>query len=375
MSKRLVLLGGGHAHLHVLQDFARQPLAGTELLLITPFARQVYSGMVPGVVAGHYAPDASAIALQPLATAARARWVEASAVGLDAAARCVQLSDGRVAEYDLLSIDTGGVMDRDRLPGAREQGLFVRPMESFLRLLPAFIELAQRRVLDVVVLGGGAAGVELALALQHRLGLELPGATRGAERVRMTLLTGGGEVLTAYPAGVQRRAIRVLAARGIALVKDSCVALQAGTAQLQGGARLACDAALIATGAEAPSWLGDSGLALDAQGFVQTGATQQSSSHAEVFAVGDVASRIDAPHARSGVYAVRAGPPLALNLRHWLGGGELQAHRPQKRTLNLLACGDKQAIASWGSWSAQGAWAWWWKDRIDRGFVRRFSMR
>ena len=107
--------------------------------------------------------------------------------------------------------------------------------------------------------------------------------------------------------------------------------------------------------------------------FVLTGATLQSRSNPEVFAVGDVSTRDDAPHAKSGVYAVRAGPPLAQNLRRFVAGEALQPHRPQQRTLNLISCGEKRAIAAWGGWSAQGRWVWWWKDRIDRSFVARYS--
>ena len=64
---------------------------------------------------------------------------------------------------------------------------------------------------------------------------------------------------------------------------------------------------------------------------------------------------------------------LALNLRRFIGAGELQPYAPQPRALNLLSCGEQRAIMAWGDWAAEGRWAWWWKDRIDRGFVRRFS--
>ena len=367
MTKRLLLLGGGHAQVHVLQALAREPLVGAEVALITPFARQLYSGMVPGLVAGHYRVEQCAIALRPLADAAHVQFIEGAAVELDAAARRVQLADGRIAEYDVLSLDTGSVMDRDQLPGAREHGLFVRPIEHFVRLLDGLLDLASRRVLDIVVIGAGAAGIELALALQHRL------AGRGEERARVALVTGGPEPLSGYAPGVIRRAAQALARHKITVFRESCTALEPGAVLLGSGARLACDAPLLATGAQAPAWLAGSGLALDERGFVATGPTLQSRSHAEVFAAGDVATRMDAPHAKSGVHAVRAGPALALNLRRFIGGGVLEPHTPQRRTLNLISCGEKRAIASWGDWSAQGRWAWWWKDRIDRAFVARCS--
>ena len=370
MSKRLLLLGGGHAHVHVLQALAREAMAGADVALVTPFARQLYSGMVPGLVAGHYGVDDCTIALPALAQAAGVRFVEGAAAQLDTAARCVTLADGRVAEYDLLSIDTGAVMDRSRLPGGREHGLYVRPIEHFVRLLDGLWALAAQRVLDVVVVGGGAAGVELAMALQHRLAGPQAG---GDGRARIALVTGGPAPLAGYAPGVMRRAAAALARRRITVFREPCVALEPGAVVLGSGVRVACDAPVLATGAQAPAWLIGSGLRLDDSGFVVTGATLQSASHPEVFAVGDVATRADAPHARSGVHAVRAGPPLELNLRRFVGGGALQPHPPQARTLNLISCGDKNAIVSWGPLAAQGRWAWWWKDRIDRGFVARYS--
>ncbi len=370
MTKQLVLLGGGHAHVHVLADLARQPLPGCRVTLVTPFLRQLYSGMVPGLVAGHYRSKQCGIALAPLAQAAGVQLLEGAAAGLDTAAREVVLASGQRLPYDWLSLDTGAVMDRARLLGARDNAIFVRPIEHFVRLLKDMLELAAKRTLDIVVVGGGAAGVELALALQHRL-REAPAG--GSEPARVALVTGGGEPLEGYPPKVVALAAAALRRNRITVFRDAAVQVTASQLLLRSGARLRCDAAVLATGAEAPAWLRGSGLALDTRGFVCTGATLQSTSHPEVFAVGDVSARVDVEHPRSGVYAVRAGPPLVANLRRAVAGAALLPHRPQARTLNLISCGERRAIVSWGSFSAQGRWAWWWKDHIDRSFVARYS--
>lgn len=365
--KRLVLLGGGHAHLHVLQALARDPLAGAQTVLITPHDHLSYSGMVPGVVAGHYAPEQARVALAPLCTAAHVTLVQGQAVALDAAQRVLTLSDGRVAEYDVLSLDTGGTQDRDALPGAREHALFVRPVETLVQLLDRLREQAARRAVDVVVVGAGAAGFELALALAWAL------ARLGDGSSRVALVTGGAQPLAGYPGAVVAQGLKALARHRVTLFREACTSVESGALVLASGARLACDVPVIASGAEPPAWLGTSGLTLDERGFVSTGPTLQSASHPAVFAAGDVATRWDAPHPRSGVHAVRAGPPLALNLRRFIGAGQLQAYTPPPRTLNLLSCGERRAIMAWGDWVAEGRWVWWWKDRIDRGFIRRFS--
>ena len=373
--KRVLLLGGGHAHLLVLAELARQRLARAEVMLLTPQAELVYSGMVPGLVAGHYTAEQCRIALAPMAAAAGVTLVAGTAVGLDTASRSLRLADGRTAEYDLLSIDTGSEQRRDRVAGAGEHALFVRPIEAFVQGQQRLVDAAALSVLDVVVLGGGAAGFELALAVQHRLSGDV---RRGsAERARVALVTGGPEPLAGYPAAVMRDGARVLAARRITVFREPAVAIDARAVHLASGARLACDQAIVATGAEAPAWLAGSGLALTERGFVRTRPTLQSVSHPEVFAAGDVATRDDAPHPKSGVYAVRAGPPLALNLRRAVEGLPLQPYRPQARTLNLLSCGGRRAISVWGGLSLPehgfGRLAWWWKDRIDRGFIARFA--
>jgi selenide,water dikinase len=128
----------------------------------------------------------------------------------------------------------------------------------------------------------------------------------------------------------------------------------------------------VSTGAAAPAWPAASGLATDADGFIRVGPTLQSLSHPQVFAAGDVAAYAQ-PRPKSGVYAVRAGPVLAQNLRAACEGQPLQAWTPQARALYLISTGERHALATWGRWSWSGAWVWRWKDRIDRQFMRRFG--
>jgi pyridine nucleotide-disulfide oxidoreductase family protein len=340
-------------------------MPGVQAVLATPYARQLYSGMLPGWMAGHYALEQCAIALEPLARAAKAELALSGAVAMNANERTVTLADGRVAEYDALSIDTGSVLDRDAIKGAREHGLFLRPFEHFVQLYERLLALATDRVLNLVVVGGGAAGFEVALAINHRLN------GRGDERARVCLVTGESTVLPAYSDAVRERAQRVLRRARVTVLNQRCVEIIAGQVQLDNGARLVCDVPVLALPTIAPGWLQGSALALDAQGLVSTTPTLQSASHAEVFACGDVASRVDRELARSGVFAVRAGPALAMNLRRRLAGGPLQPWQPKERSLNLLSCGERRAIASWGQFSAQGRWVWAWKDWIDRRFVAR----
>jgi len=360
--KRLVLLGGGHTHVEVLRAFATEPVTGAQITLVSPFAELLYSGMIPGWIAGHYQHDDCAIPLKPLATAARADFVQAAATGIDAATRRIQLSDGREIGYDVLSVDIGGVMDRDTIAGSREHGLFLRPIEHFATLWDAVLRLAAERSLYIVVIGGGAAGAEIAMALQYRLG----------ERARVSLVTGGGPPLPSHPPVVQQRVQRALRRLNITEFDEACVEVTATHVVLASGVRLACEAPVMAIGNSAPKWLAASGLALDEHGCILTGPTLQSTSHAQVFAVGDVATRIDMAHPKSGVYAVRAGAPLALNLRRFVAAGALQPHLPKVTSLNLVSCGKRYAIASWSGLSFEGTWVWHWKDHIDRAFVARF---
>jgi selenide,water dikinase len=367
--KRLVLLGGGHAQLSVLASLAERPLAACKVRLVTPYRRQIYSGMLPGWVAGHYPIEACAIALDALAARAGVVFHEAAAVALDPSHQQLRCDDGSEVPFDLLSIDTGPVAAIEDLPGSVENALPIRPIEGFVAAWP---KLAQRmldagRRFECVILGAGAAGVELAFAIHHRA------LTAGASHVRLTLVGSDSLPLEGAPDKLRRQAAAWLAQRSIAWVGGrKARQIEPDRLILDNGAALDFDACLIVTGAAAPAWPRTAGLATDERGFINVGPTLQSLSQPQILAAGDVAAYAEA-RPKSGVFAVRAGPTLAHNLRALCEGRALQAWRPQRRALYLISSGDRHAFASWGPWAWHGRWVWHWKDRIDRKFVRRYG--
>ncbi len=363
--KRLVLLGAGHAHLHVLASLVGQGIDNTDITLITPSEHQIYSGMVPGLVAGHYTREQCGVSVAALLDGGRVQWLQRSVTALDADSQVCSLDDGSRLGYDFLSINTGPVHDRARLeasmPGARENALFVRPIDAFVELWPQVCALADQRKLRIALIGGGAAGIELACAIAYRL-----------PHCSVSLISAEQTIASNYTPAVQQRVRRALHEQGIDTLQEKVVAIETGRLKLSGGTYLQCDVPVIAIGAQAAPWLQGSGLALDNEGFIQVDACQRSVSHAHVYAGGDVATRTDRPSVRSGVYAVRAGPALSQNLRAALTGTPAQPHQPPHKTLNLLSCGRRYAIGSWGELSFEGRWVWYLKDRIDRAFIAHY---
>lgn len=347
--KRILLVGGGHAHAVVLRCFAENPLYGARIKLVAPQAKQVYSGMLPGLIAGHYERDEVEIDMARLAQRAYAEFVPGSVKQLDPARRVARLEDGAEIGYDIASLNAGSLIDAS-LPGA-EQALKAKPFERFLEQLD---KVMLRRV---AVAGAGAAGIELAMALRHR----------GAE---VTLYSEKPTV----PPALAKRAARALRRRGVDFRPGMPVtAIEPGPVVLSGPARQEFDLVVLTTGAVALPWLRRSGLATDERGFVLVDATLRSVSHPEVLAVGDCATLRDAGHPKSGVYSVRHGEVLAGNLRKIIQDEPLDDYTPQSRALVLLSCGARYAIAEWGGWTAEGRLVWLWKNWIDRRWVRRLA--
>jgi len=372
--KDLVLLGGGHSHVEVLKRFGMEPLPGVRLTLISRGFETPYSGMLPGLIAGHYSHDEAHIDLQPLTRFAGARAVFDEAVGLDLVNRQVRFAHRPPISYDLLSIDIGSTPSLD-VAGAAAHAVPVKPIGRFLdrwTLLCERLRTGTRK--RIAVVGGGAGGVELLLAVQFRMRTLLEREGRSAAHLEYHLFTDSSRILPTHNGSVCRIFERVLRDRGVRIhAGSSVVEVEAARLRTADGQSHDVDEVLWTTAAAAAPWLAESGLAVDEAGFVRVSSALQSISHPEVFAAGDIAAMIDHPRPKSGVFAVRQGPPLARNLRYALLGEPLERYRPQRQFLSLISTGDRYAVASRGPWASEGAWVWRWKDRIDRRFMRRYN--
>lgn len=359
--KDLVLVGGGHAHALVLRMWGMSPLAGTRVTVINPTPAAPYTGMLPGHIAGHYTRDEIMIDLVRLARFAGARVILDRVTGIDRAAQKIHLAGRPPISYDLASLDIGIASDLPELPGYSAHGAAAKPLGDYAERWQAFTA-RDLPAPQVVVIGAGVGGVELALASKHRLG----------PRARVTLLQRSDKALPLIVAGARRTLLAHLERAGVTLMLNAePAALHADSVTLKDGRSIASDFTLSVAGGHPQRWLSDIGLETH-HGFVTVGPSLQSSDPA-IFAAGDCAHLGFAPRPKAGVFAVREAPILLHNLRAALTGGPMRRYRPQRDYLKLISTGGKGAVADKWGLPLDGAWLWRWKDRIDRKFMAKFA--
>ena len=360
----LVLIGGGHSHALVLRMWAMKPLAGVRLTLINPDPIAPYTGMLPGLIAGHYTRPEMMIDLVRLARFAGARLILDSATGIDLKRREIALAGRPPLPYDLASLDIGITSDLPDLPGFSAHTVSAKPLGAYATRWQEFVARALPKP-KLVIIGGGVGGVELALASAHRL-------RREGTQPQITILQSGPIALPAVGAKAREKLLATCKAQGIAIMLNArAISADPAGVTLASGSRIASDFTLTVAGARPHPWLSGTGLALQ-DGFITATPTLQSSDPL-IFASGDCAHLAHAPRPKAGVYAVRAAPILLHNLRASLTGVALRPFQPQKDYLKLISLGSQSAIAD--KWGLQGGGAWLWrlKDRIDRKFMAKFA--
>jgi pyridine nucleotide-disulfide oxidoreductase family protein len=374
--KRIVLVGGGHAHVQVLTAFRDAPV-DADVVLVSEAADTPYSGMLPGCVAGLYTPREIHIDLAALAKSCGVQFEVARVSGIDRPGRRLHTEDARSIPYDIASFDVGIRPDLSGIAGAEHHGVAVKPISDFLDKFDALLAQALREggVRRIAIIGGGPAGVELAFAFRARFERDAPLRDIDPAGFDITIVSAG-PLISRLNDSARRRVERALAARGIHVLQGvRASAVDEAGVEMSDGSRLAADAVVISTHARPPSWLGRTGMPTTEDGSLALRATLQLVDDVDVFAAGDCASIEGEPREKAGVFAVRQGPVLADNLTAHLRGERLKAHEPQREFLTLLSTGDGRAIGARGGWiSFSGRAAFLLKDWIDRRFMARFQV-
>ena len=357
-----MLLGGGHAHALALPLLARGLPAGRKIILVSESESAPYSGMVPGHVAGHYSRAECFINLPRLARKCGAEFIADRVVGLDPNNAAALLEKRGALPFGILSINTGGAPNPPSRCFLPESDCAVKPVARFVE----WLDKHQDEDAQVAVVGAGAGGVEVAMALDYR-------ARKRGRTPRLTLLERGDCLLPALPEVARTRIVRVLSSKGITVrLNAEAVERESGILRLKDGEELTVDRAVFATPVGPPSWAENSGLSLNENGFIAVDSCLQTS-RPNVFACGDAAHFLPRPLPKSGVFAVKQGPHLARNLLAVARGGMPMEWIPPDNTLAILSAGEKRAVAARGQWSAEGAWVWRWKNFLDKRFMNRFN--
>lgn len=373
--KDLVLIGGGHSHIAVLRLFGMKPLPGVRITLITRDVHTPYSGMLPGYIAGHYHYDEAHIDLRPLCMFAGARLFHTRAEKIDFTDKQIHCSGRPPVKYDVVSINIGSRPQATGIEGIDRHALAVKPIDQFL----SGWDDITRRVIEcekpfhLTIVGTGAGGVEMSLATQYRLQHALRQRGKDPALLTVNLVGSNPDILPTHNPRVRNKFNRVLHERGINLTTGQKVVRVTASQVYTEHENIPADATLWVTHAAPQPWPQDAGLDTDEQGFIEVNDCLQSTSHPDVFAAGDIAAVVNHPREKSGVFAVRQGPPLARNLRRYLRGQRLKPFTPQTRFLGLISTGNQYAVASRGNWSLEGKWVWNIKDWIDRRFMEKFS--
>ena len=372
----IVLVGGGHSHVGVIKRFGMKPVPGVRLTVICRDTHTPYSGMLPGYIAGHYSYDEVHIDLRRLAEFAGARFYSDEVTGLDLPGKKAICLDHPPVSYDQLSINIGSTPQVGKVPGAADHSVPVKPIHQFNDRWVSLLERVKNSTgpVRIAIVGAGAGGVELTLAMQYRLSNELQTLGRDPNALQFDLFTDTSQILPTHNPKVRTSYENILRERSVHIHTGSAVT-SVGANQLEtaDGSPYEADEVIWVTQAGGAQWLKTTGLELDAAGFIKVRDTLQTVSDDNVFAAGDIATMVNHPLEKAGVFAVRQGKPLARNLRRAVEGKPLKPYRPQKSWLALISTGNQYAVASKGNIAFEGDWVWRWKDWIDKRFMRKFS--
>ncbi|MEM6276071.1 MAG: selenide, water dikinase SelD [Pseudomonadota bacterium] len=362
LTRDLVFIGGGHTHALVLHEWAMNPLPGTRITVINPEPVAAYSGMLPGYIAGHYERDELDIDLVRLARRAGARLVIGKAAGIDREAKLIHVPGRAPIAYDLASLDVGITSTLTDLPGFAECGLPAKPLSKFATAWSTYRSATGPA--NIVVIGAGVAGAEVAMAMVHALRRDGRAHSVTLIDLGAAFAALGGRARAALRRAVEDHGVRIIEHTRPAEVRPDAVVLETGE-------EINANLVVGAAGSNPYPWLAQTGLT-DALGFIPVDRYLRSADQS-IFAVGDCAT-LETPRPKSGVYAVRQAPFLFANLRQALSGsGARRPYVPQKDYLKLISLGRKTALGEKWGLSASADRLWKLKADIDDKFMTKLN--
>ena len=373
--KHVVLIGGGHTHALVIRMWAMKPIPGVRLTLISPSWQTPYSGMLPGLLAGHYTYDDVHIDLRKLCTWANIRFIEDRVVALERNHKILTLKHHPDMTYDTVSIDIGASPNLKR-PGFKAFAHPVKPINQFYPNYLACIERCRlhkpssKSPFRIAVVGGGAGGIEVVLAMANALS--------DIQHLNITLILKKEALLTTYPHKIAQAVSTALNEMGVIIESNfNVIKVEKNSLISDQNQKVCADEIFFCTQVVASEWPKKAGLECDTNGFITVNKQLKSINDDNIFAVGDIANMATTPRAKAGVYAVRQAPVLLENIKRHLLKKALIPYVPQDGFLSLISLGQKKAIAAKNSFTVTKrsfqTMLWCIKDAIDQRFMSKFD--
>lgn len=367
MGKHLVLVGGGHAHMVTLANLHEFIRRGHRVTVIGPSDHHYYSGMGPGMLSQIYTARQIRFATRQVVEKQSAVFVKTAVTHIDPEKQVVFTQDGLTVPYDVLSFNAGSYVPADMADNSAPNIFTSKPIEKLQAAQQRLMALASNKQVNLAVVGGGAAAVEIAgnawglLSRYGRKGFQIQLFTRS-------------RLLDRFPRKVRDAGLKSLQRRDIQLFENSSVAkISPNAITLEDGQRHAADLIFLSTGVRPSPIFSASGLATGPQGGLRVNTHLQSIDHANIFGGGDCLFFQDQPLDKVGVYAVRQNPILYHNLMASLEGAPLATFSPGGSYLLIFNMGDGTGIFYKHGIVLKGRLAFWIKDYIDRRFMRKFQ--
>lgn len=367
MAKHLVFVGGGHAHLMALVSLADYTSRGHKVTLVSPIPRHYYSGMGPGMLSGIYAPHEIRFNLKKLAEDRRAQFVPGKVITVDPDNQVLKLKDGSEISYDVVSFNTGSFVPVNFVKSSMDNVFPVKPIVNLLKARRAILDAIRRGIPRLVIVGGGAAGLELAGNIRR-----LVEENHGQAKIT---LVAGKRLLPSFPDKARELALLSLTERSVEVLEGARVdRVEDGKVICTNGSSIPYDLVFPAVGVRSYPIFVESGLPTADDGSLLVTRQLHSVTYVNVFGGGDCITLKDQRLDRVGVYAVRQGPILRSNLLAALEGGPMETFTPQKVYMLIFNMGNGTGIFVRKSLVWNGKLAFKLKDHIDRRFMQKFQV-